>query len=68
MAKQQPAHRDHAERDARSGRISRSGTDSGISVGSESTSGGQDPIEPGEHVQPSGHDDGKPTPPRRSQA
>ena len=30
-----------------SGRISRSGTGAGISVGSESTSGGSDPIPPG---------------------
>ena len=30
-----------------SGRISRSGTQAGISIGSESTSGGKDPIPPG---------------------
>jgi hypothetical protein len=30
-----------------SGRISRSGTSAGISIGSESTSGGEDPIPPG---------------------
>ena len=34
-----------------SGRISRSGTQAGISVGTESTSGGEDPIPPeGVHV------------------
>ena len=51
-ARRNDADRDEADRNAESGRISRSGTEAGISIGSESTSGGADPIEPGVHEQP----------------
>ncbi len=45
--KEQPVRPTNADSDNESGRISRSGTDTGISVGNESTSGGHDPIPPG---------------------
>jgi len=57
MEPKQPVRSSDADRSTESGRISRSGTEAGISIGSESTSGGQDPIEPGEHVQPTGRND-----------
>lgn len=65
MERKQSPQRSDADHSTESGRISRSGTESGISIGSESTSGGQDPIEPGEHVQPS--TDKAPPSPRRGQ-
>ena len=52
MDRRQPARPADADRETESGRISRSGTEAGISIGSESTSGGSDPIEPGVHVEP----------------
>ncbi|HEY1933141.1 MAG TPA: hypothetical protein VGG99_14095 [Acetobacteraceae bacterium] len=52
MERSQPTRPSDADRDTEAGRISRSGTEAGISIGSESTSGGSDPIEPGRHVQP----------------
>lgn len=40
-----------------SGRISRSGTEAGISIGNESTSGGEGPIPPGGIPKPDKQDD-----------
>ena len=45
--KEQPVHPTNDDPRNESGRISRSGTEAGISVGNESTSGGEGPIEPG---------------------
>ncbi len=46
MQEQQPQP-DNSDPNNESGRISRSGTSAGISVGNESSSGGSDPIPPG---------------------
>ena len=53
MERKPSDHASGADRNTESGRISRSGTETGISIDSESTSGGEGPIEPGEHGQPS---------------
>jgi hypothetical protein len=42
-----PVRPTNADPNNESGRISRSGTSAGISIGSESTSGGKGPIPPG---------------------
>lgn len=52
MDRKETARPADADRETESGRISRSGTEAGISIGSESTSGGSDPIEPGVHKEP----------------
>ena len=56
--KEKPVHPTNDDPRNESGRISRSGTEAGISVGTESTSGGKDPIPPeGVHVNQKKKDD-----------
>lgn len=45
--KEQPVRPTNDDPKNESGRISRSGTSAGISVGNKSTSGGEGPIQPG---------------------
>lgn len=47
MRDDKQAKPDNSDPNNESGRISRSGTSAGISVGNESSSGGADPIPPG---------------------